>query len=204
MRSHKALTGAITLAGLVIAAPQWGLAAEVSLDVTVTAYNSVVEQTNEDPRTAAWGDELEPGMKVIAVSRDLLSMGLRRGTKVRIEGMPGEFVVLDKMNRRWERRIDVYMGEDVRAARRFGKQDTTITWDAPEASPSLIEDTPDVAAGPRPEPVGGGDGGLRGEDEIEGEAEDEEEGGEEAQSQTRTDDGGSVSLRTAVAEAEPL
>ena len=47
----------------------------LELEVTVTAYNSVPEQTNEQPTIAAWGDQLAPGMKVIAVSRDLLEMG---------------------------------------------------------------------------------------------------------------------------------
>jgi 3D (Asp-Asp-Asp) domain-containing protein len=96
--------------------------------VIVTAYNSVVEQCDADPDIAAWGDRLKPGMNAIAVSRDLIPQGLRRHAKVRIRGIPGEFVVLDKMHPRWRNRIDVYMGEDVQAAREFGKRRARIYW----------------------------------------------------------------------------
>ena len=98
------------------------------LMVTATAYNSVPEQTDDDPNVAAWGDRLRPGMKSIAVSRDLLGKGLKRHAKVRIHGLPGEYVVLDKMNERWENRIDIYMGDDRRAARHFGKRRVRIYW----------------------------------------------------------------------------
>ena len=96
--------------------------------VTATAYNSVPSQTDGDPRIAAWGDTLEPGMKAIAVSRDLLGIGLKRGVPVVIDGLPGEYVVLDKMASRWRRKIDIYMGEDVAAARRWGKRRVRIRW----------------------------------------------------------------------------
>jgi hypothetical protein len=43
-----------------------------SLRVTATAYNSLPGQTDNTPDLAAWGDRLRPGMKAIAVSRDLL------------------------------------------------------------------------------------------------------------------------------------
>ena len=106
--------------------------AERALEVTATAYNSVESQTNKQPRLAAWGDLLAPGMQVIAVSRDLLKVhGLSRGSIVRIDGLAGHFVVLDKMNRRWRRRIDVYMGSDVQGARAFGRRSVTIRWGAP-------------------------------------------------------------------------
>ena len=87
------------------------------------------------PTEAAWGDRLSPGMKVIAVSRDLLEMGLGRGTRVKIDGLEGEYVVLDKMSRRWTRRIDLYMGVDVKAARRWGKREVRIHWTPPPAAP---------------------------------------------------------------------
>jgi 3D (Asp-Asp-Asp) domain-containing protein len=67
-------------------------------------------------------------MKAIAVSRDLIGMGLTHGTKVRIEGLPGKYVVRDKMHRRWTRRIDIYMGDDVEAARNWGKREVRIRW----------------------------------------------------------------------------
>lgn len=103
-------------------------ASERELVVTATAYNSVESQTNENPTEAAWGDELYPGLKAIAVSRDLLPLGLTRGARVTIEGLDGEFVVLDKMNKRWQRKIDIYMGMDIQAARQWGRKLVQIRW----------------------------------------------------------------------------
>lgn len=97
------------------------------MHVTATAYNSVRAQTSSHPNIAAWGDRLKPGMKVIAVSRDLLKKGLKRGVKVKISGLPGEYVVLDKMNPRWRNKIDIYMGKDIRAAKRWGRKRVTLT-----------------------------------------------------------------------------
>jgi 3D (Asp-Asp-Asp) domain-containing protein len=99
-----------------------------SLVVTATAYNSLPEQTDDEPHLAAWGDSLAPGMKVIAVSRDLIPAGLDRRTPVKIEGFPGVYLVLDKMNKRWEKRIDIYMGHDLEAARAWGKRQVVISW----------------------------------------------------------------------------
>ena len=99
--------------------------------VTATAYNSLVDQTEDDPSIAAWGDRLEPGMNAVAVSPDLEILGLKRGTKVRIEGLPGEYLVLDRMPPKWERRIDIYMGEDVHAAKHWGRRSVRIYWQAP-------------------------------------------------------------------------
>jgi 3D (Asp-Asp-Asp) domain-containing protein len=101
---------------------------ERSLVVTATAYNSLPEQTDDEPHLAAWGDSLAPGMKVIAVSRDLIPEGLDRRTPVKIEGFPGVYLVLDKMHARWEKRIDIYMGNDLEAARAWGKRQVEISW----------------------------------------------------------------------------
>lgn len=101
---------------------------EQTLKVTATAYNSLSGQTQGDPALTAWGDKLVPGMKTIAVSRDLLSMGLTRGVEVKIEGLPGTYRVMDKLNKRWKRRIDIYMGTDKQAARQWGKRDVNIRW----------------------------------------------------------------------------
>ena len=98
-----------------------------TMHVTATAYNSVRAQTNSNPSIAAWGDRLKPGMKAIAVSRDLLKKGLKRGVKVKISGLPGEYVVLDKMHHRWRNKIDIYMGKDIRAAKRWGRKKVTLT-----------------------------------------------------------------------------
>jgi 3D (Asp-Asp-Asp) domain-containing protein len=102
------------------------------LVVTATAYNAVPAQTDGHPEIAAWGDRLHPGMRAIAVSPDLLALGLERNARVRIEGLQGEFLVLDKMPSRWTRRIDIFMGRDVRAARAWGKRMVRIEWSPPE------------------------------------------------------------------------
>lgn len=105
------------------------LAEQRTLSVQASAYNSLPGQTEGDPARAAWGDRLEPGMKVIAVSRDLLEMGLDYNTEVRIQGLPGSYRVLDKMHPRWKRKIDIYMGEDIQAAREWGVRQVTISWE---------------------------------------------------------------------------
>ncbi|WP_200281652.1 3D domain-containing protein [Rhabdochromatium marinum] len=104
----------------------------LSAVVTATAYNSVPQQTDGDPNVAAWGDRLKPGMKVIAVSRDLLNKGLTRGVNVKIEGLSGTYKVLDKMHSRWTDKIDIYMGKDIEAAKEWGRQQVTIYWDKPK------------------------------------------------------------------------
>ncbi|MEL7061290.1 MAG: hypothetical protein AAGN46_14805 [Acidobacteriota bacterium] len=99
-----------------------------TLRLDSTAYNSLPGQTQGDPTVAAWGDPLYPGLRAVAVSRDLLDDGLvRRGTRLRIDGLDGEWVVLDKMHRRHRRRIDLYLGEDVDAARAWGRREVTVT-----------------------------------------------------------------------------
>ena len=112
----------------VLAASASADSVERALAVTATAYNSLPGQTDAEPHLAAWGDPLAPGMKVIAVSRDLIPLGLDHRTSVKIEGLPGVYLVLDKMNKRWEKRIDIYMGNDLDAARTWGKRRVEISW----------------------------------------------------------------------------
>lgn len=102
---------------------------ERSMEVTATAYTMREAETKKGPiGLAAWGDQLVPGMKVIAVSRDLIPQGLTHKTKVSIDGLPGTYVVRDKMNRRWNKKIDIFMGKDVKAARQWGKRKVVIRW----------------------------------------------------------------------------
>ena len=102
---------------------------ERELVVTATAYNSTRAQTDSTPSITAHGVRLKPGMRVIAVSRDLEAEGLRAGTRVRIEGLPGEWEVADRMPSHRRKAIDVYMGVDVSAARKFGRRQVTLRWD---------------------------------------------------------------------------
>ena len=132
-RPHLVVTALALL--LVIGAYRvWELSQWRTLEVMATAYNSLSGQTTAvDPDLAAWGDRLHPDMRVIAVSRDLIDAGLGYGTVVKIEGFDGEWQVLDKMNKRWTRKIDIYMGTDVNAAREWGHRPVTISWRVQEA-----------------------------------------------------------------------
>ncbi|GAA5033714.1 lipoprotein [Marivirga lumbricoides] len=98
-----------------------------TLNVMATAYNSTEAQTKKGSvGVAAWGDTLKPGMKAIAISRDLLDSGLSHNTRVKIEGLEGTFLVKDKMNKRWTNKIDIYMGLNEEKARNWGKQEVAI------------------------------------------------------------------------------
>ncbi len=126
-RSHALLFGAFMIFNF------YGLASACEntsrmLEVTATAYTSSVAETDSTPTISAWGDRLSPGMRVLAVSRDLLSMGLTHGTLVTVEGFEKEFIVLDKMNKRWEKKIDIYMGNDRDSALKWGKRKVNICW----------------------------------------------------------------------------
>ncbi|WP_249042358.1 3D domain-containing protein [Flagellimonas olearia] len=101
-------------------------------EVTASAYNSVFWQTDSiSPSVAAWGDTLKPGMKCIAVSRDLIKMGLTHNTMVKIDTFPDTFYVKDKMHWKWKNRIDIYMGKDVKKAREWGKKRLQICYALP-------------------------------------------------------------------------
>jgi len=100
-----------------------------SLRVQATAYSSHTGQTDKTPFLAAWNNRIRPGMKIIAVSRDLIrKYGLGNGKKVRIQGLPGYYTVRDKMNKRFTKRIDIYMGTNRRKALRWGRRRTVIYW----------------------------------------------------------------------------
>ena len=99
------------------------------LRVTATAYSSHKQQTDDTPFLAAWNNRLRPGMKIIAVSRDMLTRyGMKNGTRVRIAGLPGYYRVRDKMNKRYSKRIDIYMGVNRRKALRWGRRSVVIYW----------------------------------------------------------------------------
>ena len=95
---------------------------------SATAYTSSPQQASGDPAVGAWGDELVPGVRAIAVSPDLVERGLRHGVEVQIEGLDGTWTVLDKMPARWSQKIDIYMGSDLEAARQWGRRNVTIRW----------------------------------------------------------------------------
>ncbi|WP_339652243.1 hypothetical protein [uncultured Maribacter sp.] len=99
------------------------------LQVIATAYNSIPYQTSyEHPGITAYGDSIKPGLKWIAVSRDLLNKGLVYNTMVKIDTFEGVYLVKDKMHSRWKNRIDIYMGENVNKAKEWGRRKITIKY----------------------------------------------------------------------------
>jgi 3D (Asp-Asp-Asp) domain-containing protein len=105
-----------------------------TLLVTATAFNSLPPQGQGNPSVGAWGDPIAPGMHALAVSADLIALGLTRGMKVRIDGLPSEYVVLDRMPAKWKKRIDIYMGSNVQAARSWGRREVNIHWTVSDES----------------------------------------------------------------------
>ncbi|MCH4823070.1 3D domain-containing protein [Gramella lutea] len=129
-RNRISILGFIILVGL-ISCKKDGHADEedwVTICVTATAYNSLGYQTKGNPKLTAWGDTLKPGMNAIAVSRDLLELGLDHNAEIKIEGFDSIYLVKDKMHYRWRNRIDIYMGEDVDKAREFGRKKLNISY----------------------------------------------------------------------------
>ena len=90
-------------------------------EVTISAYNSVAWQTDGNPNR-------------------LIKQGLQHNTMVRIATFPDTFLVKDKMNRRWRKRMDVYMGADVKKARQWGRKKMMICYAVPLGD-SLTEST---------------------------------------------------------------
>lgn len=108
-------------------------AKDTTIWVTATAYNAIEAQTKTgNVGVGAWGDQLTDDMKVIAVSQDLIDMGLTYKTEVRIHGLKGVYTVMDKMHDRWTRKIDIFMGKDREAAIQWGKRRVRITFPVPD------------------------------------------------------------------------
>ena len=104
----------------------------LSMQVHSTAYTSRLKRKNAKYPVGAWGDALTPLCHGIAVSDDLIKMGLTYQSKVRIDGLDGEYVVLDRMHPKWKKRIDVYMGNDFKKARYWGSRTVTVHWEEPK------------------------------------------------------------------------
>lgn len=94
--------------------------------VTATIYHAVPEQTNADYLTTASLKKIDAdnpqSHRWIAVSRDLEKLGFTFGAKVCVQGageMDGIWYVEDRMNKRWTKRIDFLVNEDMQ----YGKWD---------------------------------------------------------------------------------
>jgi 3D (Asp-Asp-Asp) domain-containing protein len=128
-KRHRGALWGIGVFGALLVAVSFAIARPISMEVTASAFNARVEQTDSAPRETACQTKLQPGMKVVAVSRDLFKNGLVCGTKVKIEGLEGEYIVHDKMDDRWEKRIDIYMDNDVARAKEWGEKKVTIRFE---------------------------------------------------------------------------
>ncbi|MEA4856489.1 MAG: hypothetical protein AAGU21_06790 [Solidesulfovibrio sp.] len=101
-----------------------------SLRVKALAYTacSVGKKKSKRAPRGAWGDVLTEEVNAVAVSPDLLDMGLDRGDLIRIEGLPGQYKVLDVMHGRHDKTIDIFYGDDRCGAMQWGRRTLTITW----------------------------------------------------------------------------
>jgi len=90
---------------------------------TITAYNSVPEQTDDTPCITANGFNVCEHWTEDTIAANFLKFG----TKVRIPELFGDriFIVRDRMNKRFSDRVDVWMKE-VPDARKFGKRTAYI------------------------------------------------------------------------------
>tara|TARA_R100000152_G_C6598981_1_gene56799 strand:+ start:89 stop:490 length:402 start_codon:yes stop_codon:yes gene_type:complete len=89
--------------------------------VTATIYHADPRQTDDTPFITASGAHIEqccPGdHRWLAVSRDLEELGFVFGVRVKITGtdspLDGYWIIQDRMNSRWNRRIDFLVDETI-------------------------------------------------------------------------------------------
>lgn len=87
--------------------------------VTATIYHADPAQTNADYLTTASMQTIEDPYKPerwLAVSRDLEAEGFTMGAKVLVTGageMDGVWTIEDRMNKRWNSRIDFLVSKDI-------------------------------------------------------------------------------------------
>ena len=93
--------------------------AQIFENITMTAYSSTPDQTDDSPFIMANGKRVHDG----AVAANFLPFG----TKVRIPALYGDkvFIVEDRMNRRFNNRMDIWM-ETRGEAIHFGVRKATI------------------------------------------------------------------------------
>jgi len=99
----------------------------------ITAYTSTVDQCDDDPFIAAWGDKVYDGM--------IAANWLPRNTKVKIPSLFGDkiFTVADRMNARYGYgRIDIWFDSSKGEARKFGVKRVDIEIYYPEAPAKVL------------------------------------------------------------------
>jgi len=90
--------------------------------LTVTAYSPRAQETDSTPTITASMKKVKEG--TIAVSRDLFNAGWTFGKEVYITGY-GVFTINDLMNKRFEKRIDVFYW-NTKKALKFGKKELVV------------------------------------------------------------------------------
>jgi len=102
-----------------------------SLTVTATAYTAQsVGQSRKSLPRAANGERLTPDVSAIAVSPDLVDeYGLELDKTVHIDGLDGDYKIMDLTSPRLSKTIDIYFGNDQAAARQWGRRVLTLTWE---------------------------------------------------------------------------
>lgn len=113
MQNVNAQTGTLTPADLVETPDR-------TLTVSMTAYNSLPEQTDSNPFETAMGTTTRHGI----VAANFVPLG----TYIKIPELYGDevFIVEDRMNARYDRRVDIWM-EHYADARKFGvKHNVTV------------------------------------------------------------------------------
>ncbi|MBI5221605.1 MAG: 3D domain-containing protein [Candidatus Magasanikbacteria bacterium] len=98
------------------------------MKMTLTAYSSTFDQTDDDPFVAASGKRVYDGM--VAVN------GLPFGTKIKIPALYGEkiFTVDDRMNARYgSNRMDVWMNAPRKLVDAFGVKRAVVEIYFPES-----------------------------------------------------------------------
>jgi len=97
--------------------------------VDATAYNATKKQCDSTPNICAWNDRIhnKNRHKIIAVSKDLVKLGLDRNTKIyyKSDNVVREKIVLDKTSSRFRSRIDILKPYE---AFKFGKKKIRIYW----------------------------------------------------------------------------
>ena len=94
----------------------------------VTAYTSRPEETDDTPCVSASGDDIcdlhNQGTMICAANFVPI------GTTLAIDGIPGHnqftCLVLDRMNSRYQNRVDIYYGMDTESALQFGRRNLPV------------------------------------------------------------------------------
>lgn len=77
-------------------------------DITITSYNNHVNQTDDTPNITATNRPVREG--IVAASPDLINKGIiKYGDLVYIDCFDKWYVVEDTMNKKFERRLDIFL-----------------------------------------------------------------------------------------------